>query len=1140
MIRNTMIVLLGCAVATLMGGLAAESPKAPPLDLKGTRILVSAGYWAGMVGMPALKKLTDAGAQVGFCPRANLTWEELQKYHMAVIIFDQTDKMLQRSEEALQKFVQSGGGVFFFWTSFEPKDAVNECLAPFGASLLKEYVRDPQHTFASPAGFYGLSYAYTKNIAAGHPVTEGVQGLCYDVDTQSGCLFGTSAIGVSKDWTTLVSGEASATTFAIEGQLLPDTEIEGAMRPGKCQSSPPIIAARDFGSGALVFAGPGAIEMFYGQGLPYYGDVAIDKGDGMRRSDFGRLYENALRWLAQHGKKSNLLGKGKLKPTVNENEKAKRINWSDPNILAGSPCTKPIKGVIGLHSTLSDGKDTSEALIAKAKASGLQWVAFTEKMEILADGKWTKKPIQQTAADPSPGERTELVSPDKWEQLRKICKEASTDDFVALPGLDYADNLGDRWVVFGDFVWPEEKVFSPDKKKIIKPTWWFLIGPVPNGPYDVGHNKLHLCDYQLFDMWPIRTTVAGKRIDVALPSFKYHQGVQDKPSPMAVDMVYSEKELAAAAGRMCNYLTMDKPRDLAKTLKETSSTSGVSFVSDGPLVTDWRCENEDRDTFGAWYLASTEQYRVKLSVESASPISDIKIYDGPKLLQRFCPNQPKVTVTADLPHDKQRNLFAVITDANDKHAVTRGHFIRDLLNFRFMCGDRANAICDSTLVDEAGPYITGPTAPYQRKQDLFPIFGGYAMRAFMISPPGVDGGMRPIGMDVVPSLFYQFAIDPQQPKMWPRLQTRMEVPVCSRDGMLQEHTSTGITDNSKGDGSDSRQVPWDLKDVEINVRYLCPTMRPGDMSTMLLEGRIGFLKDVKINGPLGIFGTSVVSKPGNGDHYAIATPEQTITGLNQTAQFWAESPMTPGSYAMIFPAQLGSTGAMALDDGYSALVDAAYPHIRINVRLNSTQGREMKAGDELKYRLLLIHGRPGEMANTADWESFAKKLGLRGRPGYEVKDIKAGKVKGTKFLLELEPEDGGFAGAVSQSDLPIRLPVRVADMNPNWTFAWFDLDRKEWFPSAVDQVINQGFFTLDTRRGAHRIFAGHPVVADDKELRILTLSDGQSTIKASVNNVSAAAVDAVVRLNPALGKVEPVKIHLVPGEVKNLTFSFGP
>ena len=167
-------------------------------------------------------------------------------------------------------------------------------------------------------------------------------------------------------------------------------------------------------------------------------------------------------------------------------------------------------------------------------------------------------------------------------------------------------------------------------------------------------------------------------------------------------------------------------------------------------------------------------------------------------------------------------------------------------------------------------------------------------------------------------------------------------------------------------------------------------------------------------------------------------------------------------------------------------------------------------------------------------------MGFRGKPAYEVKDVKVGKVKGMKFLLELEPSDGGFVGTVTQADLPIRLPVRLADMNPNWTFAYFDLDRKEWFPSAVDQVINQGYFTLDTRLGAHRIFAGHPVMADNKELRILVLSDGASKVQASVNNVGDAAVDAIVRLNPALGKAEPVKVHLEPGEVKNLEFSFGP
>ena len=80
-----------------------------------------------------------------------------------------------------------------------------------------------------------------------------------------------------------------------------------------------------------------------------------------------------------------------------------------------------------------------------------------------------------------------------------------------------------------------------------------------------------------------------------------------------------------------------------------------------------------------------------------------------------------------------------------------------------------------------------------------------------------------------------------------------------------------------------------------------------------------------------------------------------------------------------------------------------------------------------------------------------------------MKDVKTGHVKAQRFLLELVPADGAFVGTVTAADLPIRLPVRVAGMNPNWTFGWFDLDRKEWHPSAIDRDIRQGFFTLDMR-----------------------------------------------------------------------------
>jgi hypothetical protein len=59
-------------------------------------------------------------------------------------------------------------------------------------------------------------------------------------------------------------------------------------------------------------------------------------------------------------------------------------------------------------------------------------------------------------------------------------------------------------------------------------------------------------------------------------------------------------------------------------------------------------------------------------------------------------------------------------------------------------------------------------------------------------------------------------------------------------------------------------------------------------------------------------------------------------------------------------------------------------------------------------------------------------------------------------------------------------------------------------------------------------------------LKIAVLTDGRSKVQASVNNVGDVAVDTAVRLNSALGKVEPVQVHLEPGEVKELEFSFIP
>ena len=306
---------------------------------------------------------------------------------------------------------------------------------------------------------------------------------------------------------------------------------------------------------------------------------------------------------------------------------------------------------------------------------------------------------------------------------------------------------------------------------------------------------------------------------------------------------------------------------------------------------------------------------------------------------------------------------------------------------------------------------------------------------------------------------------------------------------------------------------------------------------ILLEGKIRFEKAFKLEF-LSVFNIWSTSQPGEGDHYAIMTPEQMVAGLTHVTPSNTTAAMVPGSYVLQYPSLWGATGAMALDDGYVASVYAKFPNIHFEVNLGNMP-RNVKAGEEINYRLLLMHSRPNELPNNADWENFATTMGFHGNPAYEVKDVKVGKVTGTRFLLELEPADFGFVGTVTGANLPCRLPIRVANINQNWTFAYFDLDRKEWFPSAVDQVISKGYFTLDTRLGNHRIFAGHPVGADNPELRIFVLSDGKTKVQASVNNVGDAAVDAVLRLNPGLGAAEPVKVHLESGEVKDLEFPLG-
>jgi len=611
--------------------------------------------------------------------------------------------------------------------------------------------------------------------------------------------------------------------------------------------------------------------------------------------------------------------------------------------------------------------------------------------------------------------------------------------------------------------------------------------------------------------------------------YKYMQGIQDDPIPVVVNKIYIPEQISKAKDNFSPYIMSDSIDNLTEYFRRHHYFGSYSFfVSNGPLITDWRGVNASRWTGGKWFLSSTEIYRVRLKAYSKFPIEDIKIFDGLQLLLRFKPENKNVDIIFDLPHDQQRNLIAEITDGKGRKAITGGIFVRDLLNFRFMCGDRGNSICDAVETDKNGPYLMGPSAPYQRKMTAFGVFPGYGTRHFNILPPYFDGGMRPFGMHILPSIWGV--------KLFPSgstPETKMGIPVCSRDGILQEDNIVGYFPETTSAWK-PKFIPADVKNVEITYRYLDITPRAKDPGVILLTGRIKFKKKMKID-KIEIYSSGRGTSPGDGDHFLVMTPEKKITGVVSNNPISLSVEMTSGSYIMAYPCLWGSSGAIAIDDGYICNLSVKKPSLRMSISLSGFP-KEVKPGDVINYRLILFQGRYGEPPDNREWENFVNKMGLRRKTGYEI-ELKKGKVISKKFILEIKPENYGFLGKVKRAVLPVRLPVFVNDLNTNWTFGYYNFKNNEFFPSAIDYRTKKGYFTIDTEKGDYEIFAGHPVISNDRNVKIFVVKFNKKGIVAEVNNVSDKEIKTEVYLNPLIGN-KSEKIILKSGEFKKIVFKF--
>ncbi|MCY2994543.1 MAG: hypothetical protein NTY19_42760 [Planctomycetota bacterium] len=83
---------------------------------------------------------------------------------------------------------------------------------------------------------------------------------------------------------------------------------------------------------------------------------------------------------------------------------------------------------------------------------------------------------------------------------------------------------------------------------------------------------------------------------------------------------------------------------------------------------------------------------------------------------------------------------------------------------------------------------------------------------------------------------------------------------------------------------------------------------------------------------LNVFSIFHSSQPGEGDHYAMVTPETNVAGMVAGEPFNATGKMVSGSYGCVFPSLWGSAGLMALDDGYVMNLYAKAPSVHLGVQ----------------------------------------------------------------------------------------------------------------------------------------------------------------------------------------------------------------
>jgi hypothetical protein len=196
----------------------------------------------------------------------------------------------------------------------------------------------------------------------------------------------------------------------------------------------------------------------------------------------------------------------------------------------------------------------------------------------------------------------------------------------------------------------------------------------------------------------------------------------------------------------------------------------------------------------------------------------------------------------------------------------------------------------------------------------------------------------------------------------------------------------------------------------------------------------------------------------------------------------------------------------------------------------------LRAGESFSYDYMSV----SNIMHTDETfvEEICVKMGLREGTAYSVK-TRQGQVLSTRFILHLKAEDYGFAGTITETPLPMLLPVIIEGLNEKWPAGiWYKGSHTFMVPvwksdllfrryteqeqvTATDRLLRFGIFPetsgllqVDTEIGDKDIYIGNLLVCDNPDI-FLELEDWRpGREKITVNNPTDQEVTITIKPGP--------------------------